>query len=128
MKLMFSWALSMGYLSAHCRSDVADDEGNSPLAYILNDAGGERPLETLPWLDEGLKLLRAVKTSKMNIAEWGREAWSAEITKSQVKIYSLYEESIYEVVSIDTFEMALSAWIHFIQTPQVPGSTEEIAI
>ncbi|MFJ2539445.1 hypothetical protein [Pseudomonas sp. NPDC087614] len=128
MKLIFAWTISMGYISVECSSDVVYGDAYSPLAYILNDSGGERPLDTLPWLERGLELLRSVKISRVEVAEWGREAWSAEITKSQVKIYSLHNESTFEKVSLDTFERALSAWIGFIQTPQVPGFCEEVVV
>ena len=128
MKLTFEWRLAMGYLSLGCSSDVVSEEGYSPFAYILNDDGGLRPLDTLPWLVEGLERLYSVKELKVDFVIWGREAWSAEFNKAYVKVYSLYDDNVFEIVSVDSFEKALLAWIDFIQSPQIPGVSQEVEV
>lgn len=55
------------------------------------------------------------KESKVDFADWSRDTWGAELTKKYVKIYSLHDENYFELLNIDSFEMALLAWLNFIQ-------------
>lgn len=52
----------------------------------------------------------------------------AELTNGQVKIYSLYDENYFELLNIDSFEMALLAWLNFIQLKPEVGVIQEVEI
>lgn len=51
-----------------------------------------------------------------------------ELTKEEVKIYSLYDENYFEVLSINSFELALSTWLNFIQLKPEAGLEQEIEV
>ncbi|ELP97597.1 hypothetical protein A979_19185 [Pseudomonas syringae BRIP34876] len=82
----------------------------------------------MPWLDEGVERIRSVKGSKIKFSDWSRDAWGAELTKGQVRIYSLYDENYFELINIDSFEGALLAWLNFIQLKPEVGVTQEVEI
>lgn len=75
MKLHFSWEESAGTLSPSASSSVVNKDGVSPLACLLTDDGGQVLLDTVLWLDEGVERIRSVKGSKINFADWSRDAW-----------------------------------------------------
>lgn len=52
----------------------------------------------------------------------------AELTKGQVRIYSLYDENYFELINIDSFERALLAWLNFVQLKPEVGVTQEVEI
>jgi len=128
MILHFSWGASVGALSPNCSSSVVNKDGVSPLACLLTDDGGQMLLDTVSWLDEGMDRIKLVKKSKVDFLDWSRDAWGAELTKEQVRIYSLHDESYCELLSIDSFEIALLAWLNFIQLEPEFGMTLEIEI
>lgn len=120
MKLHFSWEKSVDGLSPSCSSNVVNKDGVSPLACLLTDDGGQRFLDTVSWLDEGVERIRSIKYSGIDLADWSRDAWGAELSKGQAKIYSLYEDDCFETLNLDAFEVALLAWSNFIQlTPEL---------
>ena len=126
MKICFSWEDSGGGLSPYCRSSILNEDGVSPLACLLNDDGGIYFLDTRPWLKDGLTRISNVKRSSIPCADWSRDAWGAELTKAQVKIYSLYDENYIELLDIESFEVALLAWINFIQMPSESSVVTEV--
>ena len=120
MKLCFSWQKSMDCLYPSCTSNVVNEDGVSPLACLLTDDGGQRFLDTVSWLNEGIERIRSVKNSGIIFADWSRDAWGAELSKGQAKIYSLYDEGYFEKLNLDSFETVLLAWKNFIQlTPEL---------
>ena len=120
MKLLFSWEKSADGLSPSCSSDAVNKDGVSPLACLLTDDGGHRLLDTAPWLDEGVERIKSIKYSDIDLTDWSRDAWGAELSKGQAKIYSLYDEDCFEALNLDAFEAALLAWRNFIQlTPEL---------
>lgn len=50
-----------------------------------------------------------VKEAKVDFVDWSRDAWGAKLTKEHVKIYSFYHEGYFELIIIDSFEMAVLA-------------------
>ncbi|WP_234452762.1 MULTISPECIES: DUF5376 domain-containing protein [unclassified Pseudomonas] len=128
MKLHFSWEESAGTLSPVCNSNMVNRDGVSPLACLLTDDGGQLFLDTVPWLDEGLDRTRLVKGDKVDFVDWSRDAWGAELTKEHVKIYSLHDESYFELIAIDSFEIALLAWLDFIKLKPAVGIIQEVEI
>lgn len=115
-------------LSPACSSNVFNRNGVSPLACLLTDDGGQLCLDTVPWLNEGFDKIRAVKEAKVDFVDWSRDAWGAELTKESVKIYSLYDESYFELITIDSFEMALSTWLDFIKQKPAVGVVQEVEV
>lgn len=116
----------MSGLSPVCSSSVVNRDGVSPLACLLNDDGGQLFLNTLPWLNEGLDRVRSVKGAKVDFVDWSRDAWGAELTRENVKIYSLHDENYFELIGIESFETALSAWLDFIKQKPEAGAIKEI--
>jgi len=128
MKLFFSWGESAGAIFPTCCSNVVNKDGVSPLACLLTDDGGQGFLDTLSWLDEGMARMDLVKKSKVDFSDWSRDAWGAELTKKHVKVYSLHDEEYFELLSVESFESALSAWSNFIRLKPELGVTREIEI
>lgn len=126
MKLYFSWLQSEGDLSPSCSSEVVNADGVSPLCCLLTDDGGQRFLDTISWLNEGIDRIKLVKVSGSGGVDWSRDAWGAELTKGQAKIYSLHDEDYFELLDIDSFEIALVAWKDFIQSQPEAGINEVI--
>jgi hypothetical protein len=119
MKLVFLWEESADGLYPSCNSSVVNECGVSPLACLLVDDGGQRYLDTVHWLEEGVRRIRSVKYLEVDLTDWSREAWGVELSIGQAKIYSLYDDNCFEIVSLDAFEIALVAWKIFIQiTPK----------
>ena len=115
MSLRFYWSEQHGRLEPACESDTVDRDGVSILASLLTDTGGTRYLDTLPWLDEGLRRLDAVKRGELPSARWGREDWGASFTSNRVEVFSLHDESFATVLRVETFERALRMWIEFLR-------------
>ncbi|KRB76815.1 DUF5376 family protein [Noviherbaspirillum sp. Root189] len=128
MKLNFSWEESAWVPVPNCISTVINTDGVSPLDCILTDDGGQNFLDTLSWLDEGLNRIKSVKDASVDSAEWSRDAWGAELTKEQAKIYSLHDEEYFEILSIDSFAAALLAWRNFLQLEPKSKLPQEIEI
>lgn len=115
MRLKFAWQQSDGELSPSCCSDLVGKDGVSPLCCLLMDDGGQGFLDTVSWLEEGLRQVRSVMEHGGSEADWDRDAWGAALTHNQAKIYSLHDEEYFEVLDIALFENALSEWCDFIQ-------------
>jgi hypothetical protein len=128
MKLVFSWNETLGRISAECTSNVVNGEGFSPLACLLADGGGQAAIKTVPWLREGIERINSVKDNRVASLDWSRDYWGVEIDGNWAKIYSMLDETCYEVVSRTAFEIALSAWLEFVSTEPVLGASKEICI
>lgn len=128
MKLSFSWEKSADGLSPSCSSDVFEKHGISPLACLLTDHGGQRFLDTVSWLDEGVARINIIKHSNIDSVDWSRDAWGAELSNGQAKVYSLYDDDCFEIINLDAFEMALLAWRGFIQSTPVVGIVKVLEI
>ena len=115
MKLVFGWEVADGQPSPTCSSDVVNKDGVSTLCCLLTDDGGQTFLDTVLWLNEGLDRIRSVRDSGRSYVDWSRDAWGAELTKEQAKVYSLHDEDYFEMIDIESFETVLSEWCGFIQ-------------
>jgi hypothetical protein len=82
----------------------------------------------VPWLNEGLDKIRAVKDAKVDGVDWSRDAWAAELTKEAVKIYSLFDESYFELIAINSFEVALLTWLDFIKQKPAAEVIQEVEV
>lgn len=118
----------MDELSPTCSSDVVNNDGVSPLCCLLTDDGGQRFLDTVSWLDEGISRIKSARDSGVGNTDWSRDAWGAELTKRQAKIYSLHDSDYFEIVDLDSFEIALSGWRKFIQLKPEIGTVLELKV
>lgn len=114
MILRFAWNEAFSNSSPTCTSDIVNADGISPLCCLLTDDGGQAPADTLPWLDEGIGRIKSVKDSKIDFVDWSRDAWGVELSKSHAKVYSLYDSDCFEVIDLNSFEVALLGWRNFI--------------
>ncbi|WP_061541321.1 hypothetical protein [Collimonas fungivorans] len=119
MEFYFSWEKQFERLVPSCCTKEVNNEGYSPLACLLVDDGGVPFLDMLPWYDECLSQIHLIKKRHIDSYYWGREDWAAELSDTEVRIYSQLDETCFEFVKIDDFEKLLLAWRSFIQsTPQ----------
>ncbi|MHA6912628.1 hypothetical protein ACQUJO_05730 [Ralstonia pseudosolanacearum] len=129
MRLKFSWESELGdRIIPFCESSVVRQDGVSPLACLLMDGGGQRYLDTLPWIDDGIAMIYAAIKDEAVVATWGREAWEAEISSNGVKVYSLYDEEYSEMLTISMFLHALLAWKEFLQSSPELGVIREVDV
>jgi len=107
---------------------MINKDGIDALACLLTDDGGQKLLDTVPWLDEGVNRINLVRNASVDFADWSRDAWGAELTRERAKIYSLYDDDCFEVLELDSFEMALLAWRNFIQLKPEFGMIQTLEI
>lgn len=128
MKLIFSWTENQNRFSPSCTSSFSNAEGFSPLACLLMDDGGQIASNTVPWLYEGIAKINSIRKSKLASIDWSRDAWGAEIDKKRVKIYSLFDNDCFEIVSLEGFEKVLLAWLGFVSERPAVGASVELDI
>lgn len=128
MRLTFSWHEQFGKLEPVCESDSFNQDGISLVSCLLSDTGGLPYISTLPWIDEGLRRIDAVKRAEAESLRWGREDWGALLSRDGAKIYSLHDEDYADVMPLQPFEAALRAWKDFLQTSPDPNTTRIIDV
>ena len=128
MKLTFSWYEQFGTLEPKCESDTRNHDGVSLVCCLLSDTGGLPYLSSLPWIEEGLRRIDAVKRGEAESLRWGREDWGAWLRRDGARIYSLHEEEYGNVMPLETFEAALRAWKDFLQTPPDANTTKTVLL
>ena len=128
MKIYLSWESDGECLRPTCHSSVLNDDGISLLECILMDDGGLGYSRSIPWLEEGLDRIRLIRNGEIHFSDWSRETWGAELRVGKVKIYSLYDESYFQILSLEEFENALLAWKDFVQSNSEVGTKCEISI
>lgn len=114
MKVNFFWNEVGDGREPSCHSDVIGIDGVDFLSCLLSDNGGQQYKDTVKWLNEGLSRIQAVKYNAVSIAEWIRDSWGAELSGEMAKIYSLYDDDYFEVISIDDLEEAIVMWREFL--------------
>lgn len=114
MDIRFFGKSQLGVAIPWCSTDGLGPDDVDILACLLIDDGGGPFVETIPWLDEGLNRLIAVRREDEVTTEWARDAWATHISKSGVKVYSLYDEDFSITISLDDFERALRGWKDFL--------------
>lgn len=125
MKLKFYWCHAPAGPLAFCTSDVLDSSGISPLCCLLMDDGGIDWKTASNWLEEGISRVdRALSAEARQSLFWARECWGAELGKTETKIYSLLEDSVWEKVNTLEFRNVLAQWLNFIATQNKLQSME----
>jgi hypothetical protein len=110
----FSWIRKNDVYSAISSSNVVTQDGVDILSCLLMDDGGLPALATVPWLVRGIEQTNLVKSGKLETFDWVRETWGVEFRGNQAKVYSLLEESYFQVFMLDQFLVALEEWHGFI--------------
>jgi len=128
MKIYFSWENTEESLTPSCRSSVVNKDDVDLLSCILMDDGGQHYLQTTSWLDEGLNRVVSIKNKEINFSDWSRETWGAELTREEVKIYSLYDEDYFQILRLDEFEKALKSWRDFLVSNPEQSVKDEIEL
>lgn len=128
MMLTLSWSSREGHLVPECRSDSRDTHGVSPLEGLLIDDGGQGHSASIPWLEEGLRVLAAVKRGNVQHGDWSRDAWAADLSIDRVRVHSLYDETCAETLSLESFERALSTWHQFVRSQPDFAATVSVAL
>jgi hypothetical protein len=128
VKLIYSWEGPPANLSPNCIFDSGGEDAISPLACLLTDDGGRHYLTAVPWLNEGLHGVNLVLCKTVKLFDWSRDAWGAELTEVNAKIYSLYNDNYFELIEINSFQHALSSWLEFIQSEPTAGTCKVIKL
>lgn len=135
MKLKFNWYSDEdvdGGLRPSCNQiDFLSDFKNC-IGSLLTDNGGKGYPFLIPfltsWVDIGIKQIEAIKMHETETAEWCGDSWGAELTNSSVKVYSLYDESYFDLMSLDSFEKVLRNWLKFIISEPVLDASIEFEV
>lgn len=65
------------------------------LACLLANSGGQKFQDSIPWLNEELSRVEAIKSGEIKASDWNRDSWGVEIKGESAKIYSLYDEGFF---------------------------------
>jgi len=114
MKIDFFWDGEGCSREPNCRSDILSNDGVDFLACLFTDHGGQKYQDSIPWLNEGLFRVEAIKFGAVDSSDWSRDSWGVELKDGAAKIYSLYDEDYFSVITIDEFERALIGWKEFL--------------
>ena len=128
IQLSFSWHDERGALSPHCESNAVNVDGICLLTSILLDDSGLSYAHVIDWLDDGLKRIDSVTSGESRSVDWDRETWGANLTRNEVTIYSLHDESYFQKFSLKQFHTALVAWKSFLQKTPSLESAEQLEI
>jgi hypothetical protein len=124
MNITFSWERELDRCVPACRSNLLNQDGLRLLDCLLTDNGGLPYLETIPWLDEGVRRLKSVASGELASSEWARETWGVEINKREARIYSLHDEKCFQTVNHDAFSEVLQEWIAFLRSKPDDSQTK----
>lgn len=116
MNITFSWKRDLDYYVPISKSDHFNNDGINLLDCLLMDNGGLPYLESVPWLEEGIKRGIAVAGGAIESSDWTRETWGVTLNNGEAKIYSLYENNYLQTISLKRFVKVLKAWMIFIQS------------
>jgi hypothetical protein len=95
MNIKFSWKRDADGFHPVSESNLLNQDGFSLLDCVLMDSGGLPYLETVPWLNEGIKRIKSVTTGELESSDWSRETWGVEFRNNKAKIYSLHDEQYF---------------------------------
>lgn len=125
MKLRFFWGIMFDILYPMCESDTINDYDVSPLSCLLTDDGGQRPIDTILWLEEGLRRIKSAADAGEELY-WSRESWGVKLSDSIAIIYSLHDEDCSETIDVQFFETVVCEWINFIQAAPKAGVSKSL--
>ncbi|WP_409425676.1 MULTISPECIES: hypothetical protein [unclassified Pseudoalteromonas] len=125
MKISFSWKRDVDSIYPVCSSITENNDGKNILSSLLMDDGGLPYNDTIDWVEEGIKRLNSVLTSECASFYWDRERWGAEFTIENAQIYSLLDDSYFQVLTTQQLKNALLEWKLFLEsTPNIENIIE----
>jgi hypothetical protein len=128
MTLVFSWENMSGRIVPFCTSPDVSKDGISILPCLLMDDGGQRYLDTISWIDNGIAMMDSVIRGEALTMDWGRETWGAKLRSNEVELYSLHDEDYQEKITPAKFRDALVAWRKFLQSTPDTEIKKEIIL
>jgi len=128
MNITFSWERETDGYTPVSRSNLLNEDGVSLLDCVLMESGGLPYLETIPWLEEGIRRIKSVAIGELESSDWGRETWGVEFRNNTAKIYSLHDEEYIQILSLDGFSKVLQEWTAFLQSKPEDSETLNLSI
>lgn len=116
MKLRFSWNRVGALEIPVCEEADTKPGAISPLSCLLMDDGGQELDASSKYLDLGVQRVDQVLAGALLVSSWDRDAWGARLSRSEVEIYSLYDDDCSDRVSLVSFRQALVEWGRFIES------------
>ncbi len=116
MNITFSWNRNAYGYSPVSKSNLFNQDGFSLLDGVLMDSGGLHYLESIPWLEEGMKRINSVAMGALESSDWSRETWGVEFKNNTAKIYSLHDEEYFQAISLECFSKVLQEWTAFLHS------------
>jgi len=125
MKISFSWKKDVDSIYPVCSSITENNDGKSILSSLLMDDSGLAYNDTIAWVEEGIKRINSVLTSECASFYWDRERWGAEFTIENAQIYSLLDDSYFQIITTQQLKNALREWKLFLEsTPNLKNIIE----
>lgn len=116
MNIEFKMVDMNGEFEPFCECDYLNEDGVNLLASLLVDSGGEKQEETIDWLNECAVIIDKIKKGVITEDEWARDAWTALISKHEVRICSLLDDDYCQGYTLEQFEKALLGWIDYLKS------------
>ena len=117
-----------GRIDYDCDSDQNNKDGVNLLVCLLTDDGGMGRDLSLEWIEKGIEMIEAVRSGASTRLDWDCNAFGAKIYDEEVIVYSLYDESYHEVVSLASFRKALTSWRDFLLAEPTSEDSWEIVL
>jgi len=119
MKLKFYWYVSDAYkdglLRPACNCMDTEKESDESLANYLTDDGGNFYFYSVSWAEEGLRKLSLLEKNEIERFQYVRDAWGADFSSENVKIYSLYDDDFSMMIPLKLMKLILLRWREFLQ-------------
>lgn len=126
MDIKFSWKRNAHRYIPVSESALLNGDGVSLLDCVLMDDGGLSCSATISWLDEVIKGIKSVATGDLESYDWDRETFGVEARDNKARIYSLYDEEYFQILSLDGFLKILQEWIAFLQSKPDDWETQTL--
>ncbi|WP_169579632.1 hypothetical protein [Saccharospirillum impatiens] len=114
MKYEFEWRKVEGAIEPQCTTDLVSSQGIDVISCLLTDSGGLTLEHSISWIDECLDSISRVKEGTISCYSWDRESWAADISLSEVTVYSLLDEDYFVRLGRGEFEVLLRHWRAFL--------------
>jgi len=111
-----------------CSCDAPGKAHSDLICTLLEDDGGGGYTFTFDHVREGLKTISRVKSGEIAVGYWSREALGADMTRNEVRISFVWDESTCATLTLEQFEIALTSWLDFIETPVRMDAHREVLL
>ena len=114
MNVEFFWIEDHSRKEPYLKTNIKNDKGFDLLAFLLSDDGGMGYKLSIEDIDDGLRGVNLIKEGALKKFDWARHSWGAVLEIKEVKVYSLYDEDYFIIMSFNDFEKILKEWRKFI--------------